>query len=182
MKNISRLAILSGALSLLSACQPPADTKVQQLAEQPAADSACVDCKWENFLARPMRVERIECTNQGKPEHCHLTTEKGEPRREVTVTFQQGTGAYDWTLLTPDKPNDRMECPNLAPDIDNPRVIQGTCIIYDSDHGPAVHFFRATIRPKDEDPTKGGVVGEFRHTPFVSGAKEPVHDGHIHTN
>lgn len=170
MNVATRLALL-GTLLFFAACN-------KHQPEPP--QTACTDCKWENFVAKPQRVQRIECTNQGKPEHCHLTTENFEPKRDVIVAFDPATGAFNWQLVTPGKPEDRMDCPNLAPDLNDKRVIEGTCIIHDSDHGPAVHFFRATIKPKEEDPTKGRITAAFRHTPFSAAGSDPVHDGHIH--
>lgn len=176
MNVVTRLA-LSVTLIFIAACAPKGETPPETRLDPPT--TACTSCEWANFVDKPIRVRRIECTNEGKPEHCHLTTENYEPKREVRIEFQQATGAYNWTLVTPEKPDDRMDCPNLAPDPSNKRVIEGTCIIYDSDHGPAVHFFRATIGPREEDPTKGGLTASFRHTPFGTGP-QPVHDGHIH--
>lgn len=171
MNVVTRLALL-GALLMASSCKHR---------EPPRHDPPpCPMCDWANFVDKPLRVKRIECTNQGKPEHCHLTTENFEPRREVTVTFDKATGAYKWTLVTVNKPADRMDCPNLAADANNKRVIAGTCIITESDHGPAIHFFRATLAPKEEDPKKAGVYAQFQHTPFDSYRSHPVHDGHIH--
>ncbi len=182
MKFAIRLAML-GTLLFVNACAAQTAPKQKLDAAQPKADPdaarGCNGCRWESFLGKPIRVQRIECTYAGKPEHCHLTTEKSEPRREVTVTFDSKTGAFNWQLETPGKPEDRMDCPNLAPDMNNKRLIEGTCIIYDSDHGPAVHFFRATVVPKESNPREPAITAEFRHTPFCTGP-EPVHDGHIH--
>lgn len=178
-----RLALL-GTLLIISACQTTpssltADTNQTQSSLAAGSARTCPNCNWENFLNKPIRVKRIECTYAGKPEHCHLTTENFEPRREVTITFDSKTGAYHWRLVTPGKPEDRMECPNLAPDMNNKRLIEGTCIIYDADHGTAVHFFRARIVPKETNPREPAITAEFRHTPFCCGP-DPVHDGHIH--
>jgi hypothetical protein len=178
----SVLLTILGAVATLSACQkaeePP---EPKMLSEAPVPDTACVDCKWENFVARPIPVQRIECTNAGKPEHCHLTTEDFQPKREVTITYDKTTGAYHWKLATLAKPQESMDCPNLAASRDDRRVIEGTCIIPDSDQGPQVHFFRATVLPREDDPIKGKLSAQFRHTPF-DGASQPVHDGNIHTN
>src|SRR5262245_37460114 len=142
MKTANFVTLL-GALALVVSCH-----------SGPKPPRACQNCKWENFVGKTMPVKRIECTYDGKPEHCHLTTEKFEPKREVLVVFDSTTGAYNWTLVTPSNPKERMDCPNLAPDKNNWRVIAGTCIIPDSDQGPSVHFFRAEVVPKEEDPTK----------------------------
>ncbi len=171
MHVATRLALL-GTLLLISACH-----KRDPLPPEP---SVCTNCNWQSFVNKPQRVQRIECTNEGKPEHCHLTTENFEPRRDVSVAFDQATGAFSWQLVTPGKPEDRMDCPYLAPDPDDKRVISGTCIIHDAEQGPEVHFFRAQVVPKEEDPTKGRITAAFRHAPFRAAGSEPVHDGHIH--
>jgi hypothetical protein len=168
MKTETCLTLL-GAIAVLSACH----------SGPKPGDGECKNCKWENFLERPLQVKRIECLYDQKPEHCHLTTEKFEPKRNVTVTFDAKTGAYNWQLATPGKPEERMDCSNLAPDKDNWRVIAGTCIIPNPDQGPAVHFFRAELKPREEDPKKVSVVASFSHTPYGIGQR-PVHDGNIH--
>lgn len=194
MKNVIILTIMLGVTVLLSACQKPAEppapapaatelasAEPKTLYEAEVPDTACAECRLENFVARPVPVQRIECTNDGKPEHCHLTTENFNPKREVTITYDKTTGAYHWKLASLEKPSESMDCPNLAPSKDNRRVLEGTCIIPDSDQGPQVHFFRATVVPREDKPAESKLIAEFRHTPFT-GASQPVHDGVIHAH
>ncbi len=195
MNVVIRLTLL-GALSILSACQPevppPAPAPAPQPKEEtkpvdraPVPSTACRGCQWKNFLNKPNRVERLECTNGGKPEHCHLAVEDGMPKRLVTLTFDKTFGSYNWKLVSPEpgQEKNRMDCPNLAPNPNNDRVIEGTCIIFNSDQGPAVHFFRATLLPFEENPQVPSIYFEFGHTPFDDCAK-PAHEGggHVHLN
>ena len=176
-----RFAVL-GALTIVSAChtQDPGKDAPKPVDTAPVPDTACEYCRWQNFLDRPLRVWRIECTNEGKPEDCHLQTEKGKPERLVTVKLDRTTGAYSVRLDTPAQgmEQERMVCDNVAPNPDNKRVIEGTCLIYHSDQGADVHFFRGTVSPNEKDPAKATPHMRFQHKPFSEPA--PVHDGEVH--
>jgi hypothetical protein len=180
MKAVIRLTLL-GVLSILSACEE-GEGYPKPVQEAAVSDTRCKNCNWATFLGETHKVQRLECMNDGKPEHCHLTVEDGKPVREVTVTFNQEFGSYDWELRSPEPGQEkyRMICPNLAPDPDNKRIISGTCIIPESDQGPSVHFFRATIAPLETDPTMPTVYFEFGHRPFDSCKSRPAHDGGGH--
>jgi hypothetical protein len=192
MNVVIRLTLL-GALAILSACgqnlaagPPPTEPRdgPKPVSQAPVPETACRKCKLENFLQKPHRVQSLECTNEGKPEHCHLEVKDGMPNREVTLTYNQRLGSYNWVLASPEKGQEknRMECPNLIQNPDNKRVIEGTCIIFNSDQGTDAHFFRATVKPRDDDPIKAEIYFEFGHAPFDACSARPAHDGggHIH--
>jgi hypothetical protein len=183
MSFANRFALL-GALLIVSACarHDVARDKPRPVDSAPVPDTVCEYCRWANFTGRPLRVWRIECTYEDKPdENCHLQTEKGKPERVVYVNFDQSSGAYSVRLESPDKEEakNRMVCENVAPDPYNKRVIEGTCLIYNSDQGPEVHFFRGTVSPNEKDPSKASPHMRFQHKPF-SREPAPVHEGDVH--
>jgi hypothetical protein len=181
--SFAKLFALLGALSMVSACarQDTGGDTPKVVDSAPVPDTGCEYCRWSNFIDRPLRVWRVECTNEGKPEDCHLQTEKGEPKRIVTVNFDGTTGAYRVRLVSPEKGQEQnfMTCDNVAPDPDNKRVIEGTCLIHHSDQGAEVHFFRGTVSPSEKDPSKATPRMRFQHKPF-SREPAPVHEGDVH--
>ena len=179
MKVAIRLTLL-GAVLLMSACAkkdvPPPDGPPKD--PDPRQEVACEGCDWQNFVDKQIRIPWIECTTeQGQPVECNFTTDKGVPTREATVTRETGTGAFKWTLVSPDpgKDNDKMECTNLAQNPDNLRIIEGTCLIGNPDGTSTVHFFRVRLAPREDDTSKAGMFFWWRHKPFTS-EQDPVHN------
>jgi hypothetical protein len=161
-----------------------------------AALAPCRHCKWGEFLNKEekLTVDRLECTNtSGNPEHCHLETPKPGLKRHILVMEDQASGGYSFELKTRGGGQEahRMECVNLVPDLDNPRVIEGTCKVWNADHGPGVHHFRALLQPREDgamwpDNTPWPeIVFNISHKPFaLSPQGDPVHngEGHVHLN
>jgi hypothetical protein len=188
MNFATRLTTVGALLSLAGCGGSGTDESAKQA--QDAKNSAaaevtadCETCRWSTFLNKQVKVKRVWCT---KPtgevmEKCHLKTDKSKPAREIMVMHDEATDGYRVVIETRESGGeaDRAECVNLVQDHDNPRVIEGTCVIYNSDSGPGVHHFRASVVPSEEDPTKPEIKFEFRHGKF-SGAPDPVHNGEGH--
>jgi len=152
----------------------------------------CTQCKWSTFKNKVVPVERVECTDSdgNSYQHCHLVTPKAGLTREIQVMQDATSEGFSFKLETRgNNQADRMECENLVPDVNNPRVIEGTCKIVNAEHGPGVHHFRAYIAPREDgsvlpDGTPWPeVVFEFRHKPFaMNGEGDPVHNGEGHAH
>jgi hypothetical protein len=194
MKNHMRLLLPLVCLAI-AACSKEEVAPEGAKTEMPAtpavaaavpADNECDDCRWETFLNKQVPVDMVECTNsQNQLYHCHLRTRAFKPQREVTVMHDQATGGYSFKLETRESGQeaDRMECANLVPDSSDARIIQGTCLIQNSEHGIGVHHFKATVQPQKTPPYEAEIMFEFRHEAFGAAAQgEPVHNGEGHAH
>lgn len=180
--NVAIRLTLLGAMLMMTACQkkdvPPPDGPPK---DPPGQQTACDGCDWQNFVDKPIKIVWIECTSDdGKPVPCNWTTTQGEPNRELTVTFDPATGSYSWQLVSPGKEGDRMNCTNLAKNPNNPRIIEGTCLIGNGDGTFTVHFFRSSLAPREDNAKVAGVFFRFQHKPFALASDDPVHNGEGH--